>query len=348
MSRFFLVPYTIRVKERATNQYVLLGNKTKLGFDLLDVIEHYLGNVIPSLPLDPKVNQVIRNEKAVRKDRAIEGIIRAGEYGYAASLLDVEADTISYERRFNDAELIPYYFLVKIPSTVDAGIIIFQRFGNSGIKDSFFRDFNNYFKKQLDEYMLEINPLVPKDMVKHYLQNRIVKIRLIKYGLPTDIADINSDAIPEGTEGESEFILKAKKNGEFPAVILDKLRGGIDQFLGSSDLPVGSILEIREFQADNIKVEVRVGNSYRIIDFSNSDRLKFSDDISAKVEIDLQTGHPKFDSIGVLSRKFLEDCAEAIWGENLASSLPKNNQLDELPERVEGETKIKHLAPGKD
>lgn len=317
MSRFSLAPYTIRVKERATNQYIHLGNKTKAGFDILEMIRYYLENVIPSLPREPDDDQVIRRESSNLNNRSLSGILRGGGYGYSSSLLDVQADTISYERQLMDAELLPYYFLIKVPTTANAGIIIFQKIGNLGVKDLFFKDFNDYFKKNLIDHTLEIDPLVPTDLVRRYLNNRIVKIRLIKFGYPGDIADIDLSGLPVEEEGESEFILKAKKNGQFPAQIIQKLRSGIDEFLSSSELPVGSIIEIKDFKADNIKVEVRIGDSYRTVDLSNSDRLKFSEDISGRVVIDPTKGHPQFDSIQSLAESFLADCATAIWGGNL-------------------------------
>jgi len=317
MSRFSLAPYTIRVKDRATNQYIQLGSKAKTGFDVLKMLHHYLENAIPSLPLEPNDDHVIRGESFNLNNRSISGILRAGGYGYSSSLLDVEADTISYERQLKDAELLPYYFLARVPTTTESGILIFQKIGNLGVKDLFFKDFNDYFKKNLNEYTLEVDPLIPTDLVKQYLNNRIVKIRLIKFGYPRDIADIDLSGLPNEEEGESEFILKARRNGEFPQQIIQKLRNGIDKFLGSSEFPVGSILEIKDFQADNMKVEVRIGESYRTVDLSNADRLKFSDDISGKVVIDPTKGHPQFDSIHALAESFIADCATAVWGGNL-------------------------------
>ena len=214
---------------------------------------------------------------------------------------------------FYNFEMLP----IKIPTNADLGIIIFQKIGNLGVKELFFKDFSDYFKKKIIDYTLEIDPLIPTDLVKRYLTNRIVKIRLIKFGYPRDISDIDLSGLPDEEEGESEFILKAKRNGQLPAQIIQQLRSGVDKFLGSSELSVGSILEIKDFQADNVKVEVRVGDSYRTVDLSNSDRLKFSEDISGRVVIDPTKGHPQFDSIHLLAESFLADCATAIWGGNI-------------------------------
>ncbi|MHC5935484.1 hypothetical protein [Nostoc sp.] len=79
-----------------------------------------------------------------------------------------------------DAELIPYYFLIRLPSKVDRGIIILQRFNNIGIKTLFFDNFAQYFKTKIsEEYLLDINPLVPKSLIKEYINGRLIKLRLI-------------------------------------------------------------------------------------------------------------------------------------------------------------------------
>lgn len=320
MSGFSLVPYTIRLRDRLNDKDVLPGNAKNWGSDLLKILDEYLESIIPVLPLDPsdREKKVIRRQSHTLEARTIQGILTAGEYGYEASLVDVEEDTISYTRQMNDAELIPYYFLFRLPTNTLTGIAIFQKFGNLGVKDLFFKDFNELLRSRFGgQFSLEMDALIPTDLVRRYLDNRIVKIRLIRYGYPREISDVNIDDIPEEEIGESEFILKAKKKGSIPEKILSTLRSGVETFLGSSDAPVGSILAISNFQADNVKVEVRIGKSYRTINLSNVDRLKFSEDITEKVKIDHTSGHPEFDSIDELAKTFLKDCSEATWGGEL-------------------------------
>jgi hypothetical protein len=320
MSGFSLVPYTIRLRDHINDKDVLPGDKSNWGEDLLKILDDYLENSIPTLPVDPsdREKKIIRRQSHTLKARTISGILTAGGYGYEASLVDVEEDTVSYTRQMNDAELVPYYFLIRLPTTTPTGIAIFQKFRNLGAKDLFFKDFNEFLRNRFGgQFSLEMDALIPTDLVKRYLDNRIVKVRLIKYGYPREISDVNLDAIPEEEIGESEFILKAKKRGSLPEQILNPLRSGVETFLGSSDSAVGSILAINNFQADNVKVEVRIGKSYRTINLSNVDRLKFSEDITEKVKIDLNSGHPEFDSIDELANTFLKDCSEAIWGGEL-------------------------------
>lgn len=318
MPSFYLVPYSIRMKDLENDKYIKLGDKGEWGDDFLDLLHSYLEKEMPSMSFDPedKNKKTIRPEKFSKEDRIVVGMLKAGEYGFESDLHDVEVDETKYARQTNDAELIPYFFLTKIPSTTTNGIALFQRIGNRGFKDVFEKDLNHYIQgKFSSQYRIEISPLLPRDMVKRYLENRIVKIRLIKYGFPKEVSDVDLSGIPNEEQGEAEFTLKAHRNQTFPDSLLGKLRGNIDSFLGDGDSSVGSVLEIKDFQADNVKIEVRIGNSYRTIDLSNIDRLKFSEDITDRVKLNPDSGHPEFEDLKKVGIEFLNDCAEALWGE---------------------------------
>lgn len=321
MPSLYLVPYTIRIKDIINGKYIKPGDRNEWGADLLEVLSAYLGNDIPNLPFNPKEKnkKTIRLESYTREDRTLSGILKAGDYGIEADLLNVENDEPTYTRQMLDAELIPYFFMIKIPTNTSTGIAIFQRLGNRGFKDIFEKDFSSHFEGKFSgQYKIEINPLVPREIVKRYLENRIVKIRLIKHRFPKEVSDVDLTGIPEEEQGEAEFSLKAHRNRDLPKPLLDRFRNNVDKFLGEDDVSVGSLLEIKnfqDFQADNVKVEVRIGTKYRTIDLSNIDHLKFSEDVTDKVSTNPKTGHPEFSEIKISAEEFLTECAEAIWGE---------------------------------
>lgn len=319
MPSFYLAPYSIRVKDLETDDYIRLGSKDEWGIDFLEVLYTYLVQDMPSLIFNKRAREkkTLRREFFQKDGRTITGILKAGEYGFGSDLHNVESDETKYTRQTIDAELIPYFFLAKIPNTTKSGIAIFQKLGNRGFKSIFEKDLNNYLKDKVSsQYRIEISSLVPREMVKHYLTKRIVKIRLIKHSLPQEISDVDLSGIPDEEQGEAEFTLKANRNESFPAKLLDKFRSNIDTFLGEENASVGSILEIKDFQADNVKVEVRVGNSYRTIDLSNVDKLRFSEDITDRVTLNPDSGHPKFEDTKEIAEELASDCAKALWDED--------------------------------
>ncbi|MEH2465992.1 hypothetical protein [Nostoc sp.] len=316
MSKFSLAPYTLRLKRKNSSNYFFFEDV--LGLDFIDVLYEYLSNVLPSLPINNQTGEVIKVTSIKKENRTICGQFESGQNGYGSRLLNTVTDTVSYERNTLDAELIPYYFLVRLPSKVDKGIVILQRFNNIGVKTLFFDNFTQYLKAKIsDEYILEINPLVPKGLIKEYINGRFIKLRFIKQGYPKDIIDIPPDAMPDDNEfdGESELILSAPKNGILPYHIRSIFSKNLDKFLSSDDVSVGSIIEVKNFDYDNIKMQVRVGNSYKTINLSDMGKLRYYEDISG---IDLNTnGHPKFDIIDSVAKSLLKDLAMSIWGDNV-------------------------------
>ena len=317
-SNIFLAPYSIRLKDTVSGNYVSLGNKQEWGNDLFELLYSYLKNDMPCIPFDPEDSskRTIRLETCIKQERTIYGIVKSGEYGLQSELHDVESNMSSYERQFTDAELIPYFFLVKMPPMTMQGILILQKLGSRGCKGAFEKDFNEYIKSKFaSQYLVEISSLVPKDLVKAYLRRRIIKIKLIKHSFPNEVSDVDLRGLPTDEQGEVEYILKARRNKTLPESLVDKFRGNVDTFLGGGSTPVGSLLEIQGFEADNVKVEVQVGSSCRTIDLSNVDRVRFTEDITERVRIDTESGRPILDDIKKIATEFLEDLSSAIWGE---------------------------------
>ncbi|MDZ8056570.1 MAG: hypothetical protein RMX63_34665 [Aulosira sp. ZfuCHP01] len=316
MSKFSLAPYTLRLKSKSSRNYLFFGDV--LGLDFIDIFYDYLSNVLPASPINNKTGEVIKVISLKKDNRTIYGQFEAGKNGYGSKLLDTITDTVSYERKPLEAELIPYYFLVRIPSKVDKGIVILQRFNNIGVKTLFFDNLIQYLKDKFsDEFLVDINPLVPKGLIKEYINGRFIKLRLIKQGYPKDIFDRNPNGMPDENEfdGQCELVLSAPKNGILPYHIRSMFSTNLDKFLNSDDVSVGSIIEVQNFDYDNIKMQVRVGNSYKTVDISDMAKLRYYEDISG---IDLNTnGHPKFDIIDSRAKALLKDLAISVWGDNI-------------------------------
>ena len=313
MAKFSLVPYAIRVKEKGTNKYLSLGNISNL--DLANILDGYLKQIPNSLS-DSDHSSIIKTGSCSLQGRVLNGTIKGGDYGYTAELSNTETGRTSYQRQVTDAELIPYYFLMELPSTANKGIVVLQKFKQSGVKEAFFKNFRDYFNSKLGaDYTLELDPIVPKELVREYLKGgRILKIRLIKQGFPRDTFDVNSDEHPEDKEVTSELVFSAKRGGSLPDKLLNIFTPDkIAQFLESENKSVGSMVEIKHFDFNTIKLQVRIGKSTRTIDVSDTDRLRFSLDISNDVQ-EGSDGHPSFDSIDLLAKKFLKDLSSSVLG----------------------------------
>jgi len=336
MAAFSLIPYSIRVRKSGdTDQYLKLGKDCNDGkIDLLDFLKEYLSTKVPSLTQfaqtlvsqqgeaneDPEEKtsskQVFAVESWKSENHLINGVLRTGEYGYSAPLLDIQTGDIAHTKSRLEAELSPYYFLIKIIPNSEVGIVLLQAFNNLGIKDIFFNKLYDFFRGRHTNYIVEMSPLIPRGLIKEYLSNRFIEIRLVKFGYPNELMDIPMDAMPdeEVFEGTAELVLKPPVKKDFPPQFLNSIKSKIDNFLGDSDSSISNLVEVKNFKYDTAKIKVKHGNGDRTVDLINTGKLKYSEELDGKVKIDPLTGFPDFESIDGLAREFLKEIEITVWG----------------------------------
>jgi hypothetical protein len=340
MPDFSLVPYVIQIKEShkskegTTYSSLPLGTPLKdLGTNFLGLLEAYLTSELPVYQngqvlkngvvlvqdlnilsaSDIKDTSFLALEEFSRDNITISGRFRFGSYGYGHPLFDVETGNVD-DRKKSHIDLIPYYFKIKLPSQVKWGILILQTFRGASIKESFFRGFNQFVKhKSKHRYSLELSPLVPKEIVKLYMSQRILEVRFVKFGYPKGKIDVNIDDLPDEEQGEFELVYKAPKGRHFPQQFLDWLNGGVTSFLSTEGSSVSNLLVVKDFDFQNVKIKVALGKGERTVDLSDQEKIKYSKVLDGEVEIDPVSGYPKFNSTDDLASSFLLECTE-IWG----------------------------------
>ncbi|MGM3305775.1 hypothetical protein ACSQ6I_07240 [Anabaena sp. WFMT] len=316
MSKFSLAPYTLKIKQKDSSQYYSFSKI--IGSDFFDIIYNYLDIELRNPSINSGATEIFKINKLQKSERIISGLFETGENGFGSKLVNVPTGKISYQKSPQEAELIPYYFILKLPPLAKVGIIIFQRFKNLGIKDLFFRYLSQYLlDKFSNKYILEMNPLIPTDLLKKYIEGRIVQVRFIKRGFPSDKFVANIDGFPDDKEhnftGRSELVLAAPRKGNFPAWFCSQLNTNIDKIVKDSHTPLSSLIELSGFDYENVKIKVQVGKNYKTIDLSHTDKLRYYEDIS-KIKVD-PSGHPEFDSINFEAQILLEELALCVWGD---------------------------------
>lgn len=313
MGTFSLAAYTIRIEDTRSNTFLILDNFIN-SLDFYSIIDHYLSARHSNNP------SVIANSNKILKvkhfdnqgDRMYVGIIETGEYGYEADLYDINRNQTTYTRQPTEAEMLPFYFLISIPSNKDEGILILQRFKQFGIKTIFENDLKNFIKSYVPADVrhinLTINALVPSRVLEYYLRGDVKKIRFIKFSLPSDIANFYDDPSHIEEEGYMELVVSANRGRYFPNMIKEKIRRLIR---GESDL--SHFIEIRDlnYDYDNVKVELDIQGTRRTIDLSNTSALKGYIDITSDVSVG-PNGHPEFTSINQIALEIYNELITAI------------------------------------
>lgn len=222
------------------------------------------------------------------------GILETGSYGYSSKIYDRETNNVIFIKSPENPEMLPFFYGIYTPEEGTECICVFQRFSNFGFKTIFEDALVDYFKENYSNYRLALNPLLPSDYINNFINDgRILKLRLLKNGLPEDLAD----ALGNNHNETSELIIKAEPRGDLH--IMDRIRRILN-----GERTVTQAFEVQGFEYDNVKIEVRVGNTTRTLDLSELENITGYFDITEDVET--ENGHPIYDSIQEVSKVFAE------------------------------------------
>jgi hypothetical protein len=275
------------------------------GKDVLEFFKAHLTALRKAFAHDEENKKLLRVSEYKERDRMLEGIIETGEYGYESNLYDLKERRVSYNRRAYEAEMLPFYFLLHIPTGADEGILVLQRFKQYGIRKIFAEAFRAFFDEKCPDCRVAISPLVPEELVKQLVRKgRITKIRFVRFGIPDDLADAydKGGQVEEG--GRLELVVAAKRKGHIP------IRHRLDQFLGNRR-ELTKLVELQHFDYENVKLEVSFEGTHRTVDLSNLHRLRAYYDVSSRVTFG-SGGHPTFESVSGLGLDLLHDLNSAI------------------------------------
>lgn len=168
MSQISLASYTLRVLESGSSSKLNLDQYEK-GKDLLDAIAAYLDRTKTTLLHNTDSKKLVQVKELTQDKRLLTGLIETGEYGYSSDLLNIDNMAVSYTRQVNDAEMLPFYFLIYLPPKSDEGIIFLQRFRNLGIRKMLWDGFQKKFAEENPGFRIEVNHLAPSKILEPFL-----------------------------------------------------------------------------------------------------------------------------------------------------------------------------------
>lgn len=281
--------YAIRVREKRKADYLDLCSLPTEKIDLLDLIFDAL-NSARDKNIQNELGSVYKIKLLNKKDRSISGIISVGKDGSTSEIIDTKSLKRTYDKKADEAEILPFYFNITVPIDLAKGFFVVQKDSLYGAKIILEDIISSLVKDKLPNLIIEFNPFVPEEWVEEYFRGKTVKkVSFISETIPVDIANaINSDF--KRTEGSFEFSVIAKKGKSLP--IVNKLVSSYSK--GTS--PKG-FLEFNSLDFNNVKLEVESPNGKsKVFDWLNPSNRLFDEDISRKVEYGVD-GHVKFESI---------------------------------------------------
>jgi hypothetical protein len=185
-----IAAYTIQVREKRHDEYLVLGNVPIPG-GFYAALNGYLESLRQEQEPDD-VNKVLQRVTQLDADQETQthcGIVQSGDYGYAAEGIDTETLQTSYERRPQDAELLPFYFSIHAPAAYNGAVMLLQRHGPHGIYGAFSGGLRAYCEHGLPNHIVEFGRLVPATVVEQLQDGGVRAIKMTAYRVPTDMAD---------------------------------------------------------------------------------------------------------------------------------------------------------------
>jgi hypothetical protein len=283
-----IATYTCRIRAKRSEDYEPLGG---IGghHSLLELLAGYLESISGAHAVDETTQLVLQAARTTRDEGTLRGLLNGGEYGYAAEGFSIRSRRSTYRRTPEDAEVIPFYYRAFLPALSDIGILVLQRYGQFGVFTSFSKGFKSFLEHSLPDHVLEINRLVPAEVVRHLTDGDIRAIQVIAHSLPTDITD--KLRFLGNRQDIGTFVIEAKaKRDHFltPPAWLRRIR---EQRARVVELPI----ELDGSDA-TIRLRVEYDGTTRVIDLNDPSNL--APYINATDEITLEpSGHPQFDSI---------------------------------------------------
>lgn len=283
--------FTFRIKHEDKTQRVLVGKRhqPKVEYanlndkiaddtDIFEVLDKfrlaygYVKNTTKSSVL--KLNKMILTNEEVRDKRFRHMMFLAeyGESGYTASIVNDTTGELKYSKPVDEATMTKINVSILVDEDSDIpvkkGFIIFQSLGNISIKTQFINNIKKFLSDEYttDEYKytLDIDQVVPREFAREMLKkNTISQIELIAYKRPEDETNSLEDDFEYGTE-KIIFGNIRKFNG---------LIGKISDFLDARR-KLTDIIEVTDFEYDDIKVELKVGTRKRMLDLGKIDKTQ--------------------------------------------------------------------------
>lgn len=296
--------YTIAIREKRGKVALLLSDV--LGDDFLSFVKGYIESFNEfSLIEESKrsIQYVASSVKFNSGDRTISGIIESGDYGFSSKLVNWKTKKQTGKKSQDDLDIKPFYFLLWLPKDKNKGVVILQRIGIHGINGIFIKDFRKYFNDKFGNLIIDFSPVITKSLAKKFVEEGAIKtIILRRYDLPANLEDKFGLSNHRGVASlEIRVVAKSRRFLPFNERIKKFINNKNAELF---DLPGLSGLGIDGNHESS--AVIKLGNSLRTIDLSETGEIRPYFDVTEDVEIQTD-GHPKFDSIDEVAKKLLND-----------------------------------------
>ncbi len=304
-NRIKLETYTLRVRTmRQKGEYDPLESYND-GKAFSDFIQIFLNTIKEEMSIDDKNQRTLQatDSGLIHIDKIngfYSGLLESGTFGVASKGVNIDTGETSYKKTTRDSDLMPYFFMFYLPPKSKLGALILQRFGGRGISSIFRSKLKTIFNKLGEGSFLEINDLVPKEVIKEFIKSGDISELIFRHNLlPDSIEDYLKSRNLKLKE--AALHLKVEKNVFLNQDLLDWI-----------DNPEGVFLDIPQlkdfgFNSYMLSVMIKKGGSPREVDFSDTMKMRPYFDIHDDIDTEKDTNYPVFNSINDIAKQLILD-----------------------------------------
>lgn len=213
-----------------------------------------------------------------------------GEFGRNTEIVDVISKEVKHNKRRNEAEITPLFFLTYTPRGRRQGLIILERFGNIAMYSQFEKTFTTFIGIHYNDFSVQITSLIPIRILRNFIMHGVMEeLTLHKKFLPSDPTDV---LIAGGldTSPDKMVLRLLGKNMVSREQLLRWLEDRHAQYVIPELIPIG-------FDGShNTTVKMKVHGSPKEIDFGDQGNIRPYIDIHSDDLVDFN-GITKFEEI---------------------------------------------------
>lgn len=221
------------------------------------------------------------------------GRLKTGEYGVESEIVNKNTGKVTHRVSTDEAKVLPFDFCISVGSGTGEdgnhrGVVILQTNGVYGIKTVFENRLKQYIQSIDHTLVLNFGMIYPKTYLNNFIKNgKLKKIELYKYDIPNDTA--NRVGMNNGSKRSKQILTIVN-----PIGFLQRKAIQLKECIDGQRL-YSSIIEIPDFDYDDLKLEFSLGNNTKKFSLKNLDKVVISNDITESVI--LNGGNPVKDSI---------------------------------------------------
>ena len=294
--------YAFSVCDKGGTQLIL--NDISNGKDVISLFEEYINQHLNSYEDDQSREQIYTfvdydvvqeyDDQGSRYLKYLYGRMKTGNYGTETEIVNKTTSVITHTQNENEAGVKPFDFLIILPEDdCTETIIILQTVSQYGIKGVLKKGFESYLKSNYEIGYIHFGSIYPREFIEKYIKDGYLKkLRLLKYGLPADIA--GQYGVTSGYRKTKKETIISNKAG-FDLSLIDNIKKCVGGKIRYSDVVV------LDEEFDDIKLDFSLGGRVKSFSLKNLDRIVVAQDISSMVEV--KGGNPIKESIVEIMRK---------------------------------------------